>query len=323
MTLKISHPGLMTTVQDAGRFGGYSVGMPPAGALDIFAYNVGNSLVGNPEGFASLECTYLGPTVEFTRRTVFAITGADLSPKLNGEPVRSWASVEAQAGDVLSHGALESGARSYIAVAGGIDVEPVQDSRSTYGLLGVGGFEGRALMAGDEVSVGGIAAGVAGLELPAHLIPKYAPAVEIRVVVGLASYRVTPDSLEQFFETAWTVAPDSNRVGYRYQGGSLEWVPREQPRGAGSDPSNVLDMGYPVGSIQAPGGTDPIALLNDAVTLGGYATLGTIISSDISVAGQGKPGDTARFVAVSLDQALRARADAKARLQTARMAINS
>jgi biotin-dependent carboxylase-like uncharacterized protein len=321
MALRIQQPGLMTTVQDEGRSRGYSIGMPPAGAMDKFAYRVGNALVGNPDGLASLEATYMGPKIEFTEATTFAVTGAETPALLNGEPVAAWVSLGAQAGDVLSFGVLKSGARTYVAFAGGIDVPPVQDSRSTYTLCGMGGFEGRALRAGDELVLGTQVDGTPGRELPASLIPFYSQDVELRVVVGLASYRVEPDSLAAFFETTWTITPDANRVGYRYRGTPLEFVEREQPAGAGSDPSNVVDIGYPIGSIQIPGGTEPIALLNDAVTGGGYATIATIISADLDKAGQSKTHDKTRFVEVTLEDALQARHEARDRLDRVRAAI--
>jgi biotin-dependent carboxylase-like uncharacterized protein len=323
MALRIHHPGLMSTVQDEGRLDGYRVGMPPAGAMDKFGYRIANSLVGNPEGLAVLEATYLGPQVEFTQDTVFAVTGADMPATLNGEPLESWTSHTARAGDMLGFGFLKSGARCYIAVAGGIDVKPVLGSRSTYTLCGMGGFEGRALAKGDELPVGGGVDGTPGRRLDRDLVPVLSPNLELRVVVGLSSYRVEPDSLAAFFETDWSVTPDANRVGYRYRGGSVEWVPRTQPKGAGSDPANVVDIGYPVGSIQVPGGSEPIALLNDAVTGGGYATIGTIISTDLSRIGQSKTGDVTRFVPISLEGALAARRDAAARLERARASIGS
>jgi biotin-dependent carboxylase-like uncharacterized protein len=323
MALRIQHPGLMTTVQDEGRSDGYRVGMPPAGAMDKFAYRVANGLVGNPEGLAVLEATYLGPQIEFTEDVVFAVTGADMPATLNGEPLEAWGSHTARAGDLLAFGFLRSGARAYVAVAGGIDVEPVLGSRSTYTLCGMGGFEGRALVQGDVLSVGRGVDGTPGRWMDRDLVPALSGSVELRVVVGLASYRVQPDSLAAFFETDWSVTPDANRVGYRYRGGTVEWVPRTQPRGAGSDPANVVDIGYPVGSIQIPGGSEPIALLNDAVTGGGYATIGTIISADLSVVGQSKTGDVTRFVPVSLENALAARRDAAVRLERARASFSS
>lgn len=122
MTIKVKQPGLLTTVQDAGRFGEYAIGMPPSGAMDVFSYQVGNYLVGNDEGTAGLEVTYFGPELEFTEDAVVAVTGAEMPPKINGEEAPTWETLKVESGDVLSFDYLQAGARSYLAVAGGIDV---------------------------------------------------------------------------------------------------------------------------------------------------------------------------------------------------------
>jgi allophanate hydrolase subunit 2 len=137
-------------------------------------------------------------------------------------------------------------------------------------------------------------------------------------MVGLASYRLVPESLEMFLSTSWTVTPDANRVGYRFRGEALAFVDREPPPGAGNDPSNVVDFGYPIGSIQVPGGVEPIALLADAVTGGGYATIATIISADLDRIGQTKTNEQVRFTSVTLDDALAARREAREALERAR-----
>ena len=323
MALRVHKPGLETTVQDEGRTGVYHLGMPPAGAMDKFSYRVGNMLVGNAAGAASLEITYMGPELELTQDAVIAVTGAEMPVLRNGERIGGWESHALTAGDVLSFGFLESGARAYLAIAGGIDVPLVMDSRSTYTLCGMGGFEGRGLQAGDEVAVGADGRGTAGRRVPDALIPTFGRQTELRVVVGLSSYRLTPDSLSEFLETTWTVTPDANRVGYRYRGGELRFKDRPPPHGAGSDPANVTDIGYPIGSIQVPGGVEPIALLNDAVTGGGYATIATIISADLDRAGQSKTNDETRFVEVDLDAALSARRERHEHLARVRDALSA
>lgn len=307
MAVEILKPGLQTTVQDEGRTGTYAAGLPPSGAMDKHAYRIGNALVGNPPGAASLEMTYLGAELAFTAPAVFALTGAEMAPKLNGDQIETWRSYAASAGDVLSFGYLSTGARTYLAVAGGIDVPEYEGSRSTYTLVGLGGFQGRALAAGDTVPVGTGIDGTPDRVVPEPLRPTYPNQAELRVVVGLASYRLQPESLAALFQTTWTVTTDANRVGYRYRGTQLHFIEREPPVGAGSDPSNVVDFGYPVGSLQVPGGIEPIALLNDAVTGGGYATVATIISVDLDRLGQSKSNEQTRFVEVGLEDALQAR----------------
>ncbi len=317
MAIKVVNPGLLTTVQDQGRFGMYAIGMPPSGAMDVFSYRVANYLVGNEDNAAVLETTYLGPKLEFTDDAVIAITGADAPPRINGKGVATWETLQVKAGDVLSFDYLRSGARSYLAIAGGIDVPLVLGSRSTYPLTGIGGFKGRKLQAGDILSTGTAPSNVAkrvGTRLPQKYIPTFSNETELRVIMGLCSYRLTEESKQGFLNTTWVVTPDADRIGYRFKGGHLEFVPREPPFGAGSDPSNVVDLGYPVGSIQVPGGVEPIVLLNDAVTGGGYATIGTVISVDRDRIAQSKTHDKTRFHSVTLDEALHARKERQQQL---------
>ncbi|HEY2193860.1 MAG TPA: biotin-dependent carboxyltransferase family protein [Actinomycetospora sp.] len=322
MSILVRDPGLETTVQDTGRLGHYAIGFPPSGALDSYAYHVGNALVGNAPGAAALEAVYLGPTLEFTTDTVVAVTGADIPVTLDGEAVPTWESLAVRAGQTLAFGQLAAGARPYVAVAGGIDVPTYYGSRSTYTLVGIGGFQGRSLAEGDELPLGDAAVDPrAGRRVDDADVPEHPTTAELRLLVGLHSYRLTPDSLERFTSTAWKVTPDANRVGYRYRGAELEFVPREQPFGAGSDAANVTDCGYPVGSVQVPGGVEPIVLLQDAVTGGGYATLGTVVSVDRDRLAQTKTGDHTRFVPVDLDEALAVRRDRATRLDRVRRSL--
>jgi biotin-dependent carboxylase-like uncharacterized protein len=323
MAIRVNKPGLLTTVQDTGRFGEYAIGMPPSGAMDVFSYQIGNYLVGNEEGAAGLEITYFGPELEFTENAVIAITGAEMPPKLNGEEAPTWETLAVEAGDVLSFDYLKNGARSYLAVAGGIDVPVFLHSRSTYTLIGLGGHEGRALKEGDELKVGesGDRSDRVGMAVAEAQIPKFTRKAEIRVIIGLASYRLTRESMQTFLNTEWTVTPDADRIGYRYRGGELEFVEREQPAGAGSDPANVVDLGYPVGSIQVPGGVEPIVLLNDAVTGGGYATIGTVISVDRDRLAQTKTNDKTRFRSVDLEEALKARRERRQQMAEIKQAL--
>lgn len=314
--------GLSTTVQDAGRPGRYAIGMPPSGAMDQYSYRLGNILVGNDEGAACLEATYNGPRLEFADERVVALTGGDAGATLNGESVPTYEAFGVGPGDVLDFGMITSGTRPYIAISGGIDVPQYLGSRSTYTLIGLGGFEGRKLADGDVLPLGDSpGTDAVGKRLPEDLIPAQAHDVEVRTVIGLCSYRLTQEALADFLSTPWKVTKDADRVGYRLRGGTLGFVEREQPFGAGSDPANVVDLGYPLGSIQVPGGDEPIVLLGDAVTGGGYVTIGTVISVDRDLFGQARTGDTIRFRSVELDEALAARAAQQERLERARAAV--
>jgi len=323
MAIKILKPGLATTVQDAGREGYYNVGIPLSGALDQYSFRAANLLLGNDENAAVLECTLLGPELEFQRDAVIAVTGAEMMPKLNGVPAPGNETIAVKAGTVVSFDFMRTGARAYIAAAGGIDVPMVLGSRSTYGLGAFGGFQGRKLQAGDVLAIGAPAsAAKVGRRIPEELVTPLPKELELRVVPGLYYHRLTEASAATFFEDTWTVAPEADRIGYRYkQGRALKFRDRKQPFGAGSDPSNIVDAGYPYGSIQVPGGLEPIILHRDAVSGGGYAMIGTIISADMDKIAQMQPHNRARFVKVDLDAALAARADHKRRLQRLRAAL--
>ena len=315
--ISVIKPGLQTTVQDKGRIGYYEIGMPPSGAMDKYAFTVANLLVGNNPNAAVLEITYLGPVLQFGKRMRISLTGGQIPPRINGQSVPMWTTLEVQEGDELSFDFVQLGARVYLAVEGGIDVPLVMNSRSTYTLIGIGGYEGRALAAGDLLQVADMHEKevAVGTQVDPQLIPAYSRSHEIRVVMGLCSYRLTEESKETFLTTEWTVTPEANRTGYRHRGERLQFVEREQPFGAGSNPSNVTDLGYPIGSIQVPDGVEPIVLLHDAVTGGGYATIATVISADLDRMAQIKTNEKVRFVPVTLEDALQARRDVQARLR--------
>jgi biotin-dependent carboxylase-like uncharacterized protein len=312
MAIKVLKPGLATTVQDLGRPGYYHIGIPLSGGMDRHALAAANLLVGNEEGAAVLEAVFMGPELEFTDDALVAVTGAELPPKLDGAPRETWSSFKVKRGQKLSFDFLKQGARAYIAVSGGIDVPVVLGSRSTYALGALGGFRGRKLEAGDALPVGASSASVKeGRTIAKDLrgLPAGIP-TELRAMPGLYWHRITEQAGNGFFSDTWKVAPEADRIGYRFKGGKpLEFVPREPPFGAGSDPSNITDACYPYGSIQVPGGTEPIVLHRDAVSGGGYFMVGTVIAADMDLIGQLQPNTPVRFVTVGMDEALAARHD--------------
>ena len=318
--LEITEPGLSTTVQDTGRYGHYHIGMPPSGAIDQYAHRVANFLVGNEAEAATLEMAYTGPTVEFDEAALVAVCGADMSPTLDGDPVETWTAVAVDAGQTLSFGFATEGARAYLGVAGGIDVDQVMGSRATYTLIGIGGYEGRELDAGDELPVGDPSGvGRAGTTVADEHVPDYGAGKSIRVVMGLCDYRLTDEGQAKLLGTEWTVSDEADRVGYRLEAdidiqGLFE--EREQPFGAGTDPTNVVDLGYPVGSIQMAG--QPIVLMRDAVTGGGYTTVGTVVSPDRGTLAQGRSHEAITFQSVSVEEALTVREEWTERLETIR-----
>ena len=320
MSIKVKSAGLATTIQDLGRPGYYHLGIPIGGAMDRFALRCANLLVGNSEDAAGLEAVFMGPELEFTSDTTIAVTGGELPPKIDGEVKETWTAINVKAGQVLSFDYIRNGARAYIAVAGGIDTPPALGSRSTYPIGALGGVEGRAIQPDDILPLGNNSASVGdGRSIPENLRRKPSNPAELRVITGLYWHRITESSGETFFDETWKVALEADRMGYRFKGGSaLEFVEREPPFGAGSDPSNITDACYPYGSIQVPSGTEPIILHRDAVSGGGYFMVGTVISADMDLIGQLQPHTETQFVKVNIYTALAARRDRSAMLESIR-----
>lgn len=318
MPIEILHPGIATTVQDLGRPGHYHLGIPEGGAMDRLALIAANLLVGNEEGAAGLEAVFMGPKLRFDEARMVAVTGADLPPLVDGEPREGWTAFEVGAGQTLSFDFLRGGARAYLAVSGGIDTPASLGSRSTYAIGALGGVEGRALAKGDHLPLGPAGA-PASRPVPEELRRGPGASPVLRVLPGLYWHRITEPSQEAFFADEWHVANEADRMGYRFRGGrALEFVEREPPFGAGSDPSNITDACYPYGSIQVPGGTEPIVLHRDAVSGGGYFMLGTVISADMDLVGQLQPNTAVRFERVDMRAALAARRERSALLDRIR-----
>lgn len=315
MAIEIVKPGALTSIQDAGRLGYLNTGLSPAGPLDHLSLRIASLLVGNelpspllaagPRGDAGLEITFAGPTLRFSEDTIFAVTGGTFALKLDGEDVSMYEAVQARAGQVLDFGMVKEGARGYLAVAGGIDVVPVLGSRSE-NLFASRGPLGRALKAGDILPVGTAEGRRGGARFDRAKLPKQSPEPVLRVVMGPQDDLFTKESLEAFQSEPWTLGTQANRTGLRFKGPVLNF--RERPdyiaRDAGPDPSNIVDDVIPVGGIQCPSGIEAIVMGTENPTVGGFAKIATVISSDIAVAGQMRPGQKARFRAVSAREAL-------------------
>lgn len=322
MSFMVKKPGLATTVQDLGRPGFFHLGIPLSGAMDQTALRTANLLVGNDEGAAGLEIVFMGPELVFEQDTLLAVTGGEIPPRVDGAAQPTWTTFAVKAGQTLSFDFLKSGARAYLAIAGGIDVPEALGSRSTYALGTLGGFEGRKLAVGDVVPVGSGSMARAGASLDPSLRPELPADVRLRALPGQFWDRITETAQAQFFEDTWKVAPEADRIGYRFKGGRpLEFVPREAPFGAGSDPSNIVDGCYSYGSIQIPGGTEPIVLHRDAVSGGGYFMPATVISADMDVIAQLQPHKPVRFERVDMEEALAARAAYQGTMEAIRKAL--
>jgi len=296
--VEVVAPGLLTTVQDLGRTGYARYGVPAAGALDAFAARAANRLVGNADHAPVLEITLAGPTLRFaTPGAVFAVTGADLSSQLDGREVPGWTACVAPRGATLKFGKRRAGLRAYLAVAPrGFVVGPVLGSAATYLRGGFGGLAGRALKAGDGLPAGPAPAGreaLAGRALPPAARPPYRREPVVRVVLGPHAERFTDEALATLLAAAYTVGPASDRMGYRLHGPAL----------ARHEPADILSQGLPLGGIQVPGDGQPIVLLADHQTTGGYPLIATVSSADLPLLAQLAPGDRLRFRAVSVAEA--------------------
>ncbi|MCW0234878.1 MAG: biotin-dependent carboxyltransferase family protein [Ferrovibrio sp.] len=294
--LEIVSPGLMTSVQDLGRFGSQALGMPVAGATDPIALRLANAVLGNPENTAALEIGYLGPTLVAAVDGVRVVLGGKakltLQPADGGEArsLKPWRSLLLRRGDRLAIGAVEEASIAYLAVAGGFAIAPFMGSFSTYMRSGLGGFDGRALKAGDRLPLNVVAAEGDERELADEIDYGGGP---IRVVLGPQEDRFTPNGIETFLSATYTVTKEADRMGIRLDGETVEHV-----RGA-----DIASEGVVTGSIQVPGNGKPIILMADRQTTGGYTKIATVISADLPRVGRMKPGDTLQFAAVTVAEA--------------------
>ena len=320
--LEVIDGGLRTTVQDTGRRGGQALGIPPSGAQDGFALRIANLLVGNPPGgplvvredpgAAGLEITLGRLTLRALEDHAVALTGADTGATVDGAPAPpAWSSFLLRKGQTLACGLARRGARAYLAVHGGIDVPLYRGSRATHVNGGFGGLEGRPLERGDRLPVGtarAAAVDLAGRRLRPDLVPRYAPPTDVRTVAGPEAHLFTEQSVEAFHTTLWKLNPKADRTGMRFIGPQLSFRPG-RPRylieDAGEDPSNiVIDPGAPVGTVQVPSGVEPIVLGVDSPSIGGYARIAVVISTDMGRIGQLRPFEETRFVRVSHEEAV-------------------
>ena len=285
MTIRVVEPGLLTTVQDRGRWGSQALGVPVAGAMDGVSHRLANLLVGNEPGCATLEVTLVGPTLDFLGETTFAVAGAEFELWLDERPVPGHTPCDAGRGSRLRMGRRGGGARAYVAVAGGIDVPLVLGSRSTDLASGLGGVAGRPVRAGDRLAVGQWA-GARVPRMPSAArctLPR--GGARVRVMAGPDRDRVGPRAMELFGQVRFTLGPESNRMGYRLRGPSLEL----------GETGLLLSSATPIGTVQVPPSGQPILLMADRQTTGGYAKIATVISADLPVAGQLAPGDWVAF----------------------------
>jgi antagonist of KipI len=288
---KVIKPGLQTTVQDLGRYGFREYGVSPSGAMDSYSLQMGNLLVGNLLGEAALEASLSGPVLLVLHDVSIAICGGDFTPKINNQEITLWKSTVIKRGQTLSFGRVKAGARSYICVAGGIQVPLVLNSKSTYLTGGFGGVDGRALEEGD------ILYGKPRIRrnrfFHAEFTPEYTNPLTLRIIAGPHKDAFTPFGFETFLTGEYIISPQSNRMGFQLSGPKIEH----------SSTADIISDAITLGGIQVPSSGQPIILMAEHQTTGGYSRIGSVISTDIPLLAQAKPGTRIRFKEISLESA--------------------
>ena len=313
--VKVIKKGLETSVQDyPGRIGTLNLGFPSSGPMDSWSFRLANVLVENEPGAAALECQFMGPTLKFDSNRTIAITGADMSPKIDGTPVPLWESIEIKKDQTLEMSFATIGARSYIAFSGGINTNPWLGSRSTFHKAGVGGIEGKAIQVGQILPLNKSKA-VGERKIKKTSIPVMSTNKKwsVEVVKGPNDDWVDEKGHKMFLSSNWKLQSKSDRTGYRLEGPKWSFTEKATNKGLehGTFPSNIIDQGYPMGAINLAGQT-PIILVNDGPSMGGFIVPYTVPSASFWKLGQAKPGDIFNFKEISVEKAQELRAEQSA-----------
>ncbi|MFD0712012.1 biotin-dependent carboxyltransferase family protein [Paenibacillus sp. GCM10027626] len=329
MSLLVKRPGLLTTVQDLGRYGAQKYGVIVSGAVDRLALRLANLLVGNEENAACLEMTIIGPEIVLEQPVLIAICGADLSPTLDGNPLPRWKTIAAPGGSVLKFGKPQEGCRAYLAVGGGLDVAAEMNSRSTYLRAQIGGFQGRALQEGDRIPLGSASERTARLQrlltgaaaadslavsrwsVAQELIPAYSPQPVLHVTAGQEYELFDQESQYRFFHEPFTVLAQSDRMGYRLQGSGLQLA----------EPKEMLSSAVTFGTVQVPPDGNPIVLMADHQTTGGYPKIAQVISTDLPLLAQVNLGGKVGFQLLDLREAQQRALAQQAALRTLQLGL--
>jgi biotin-dependent carboxylase-like uncharacterized protein len=293
MAVKIIIAGAFTTVQDTGRYGYRDRGIGVSGVMDNASYRQANYLVGNENGEAVLEFTFFGATIEFTKETIFALTGADMGAMLNETEIPTHRPILANEGDILTLSMAKSGVRAYLAFAGGIDVPLVLGSRSTNVKCSMGGFEGRTLKAGDILEIGKAVPTFEEIKGRVEKPTEYGGEIVLRVIEGPQVGHFTEKGIETLYGETFTVSDQSDRMGYRLSGKAIEHA----------NGADIVSDGIALGSIQVPANGQPIILLADRQTTGGYAKIACVCLFDIPKLAQARPGDKIHFQKITMYEA--------------------
>ncbi len=295
MGILIQEPGLFTTVQDEGRYGYQQFGVTPSGPMDARSFHIANLLVGNDLGEGTLEMTFQGPTMKFEEANIVAVTGADMKPTLNGKPVPMYEAFAVEKDDVLKFQFAMNGSRGYVAFAGGLDIPLLMESKSTLVSKGLGGLDGRKLQKDDRIGFTAPKTELPHMESRKVSKPEFPDKeVVLRVIRGPQDDCFSEEEIRKFFWHGFKITNEFDRMGCRLE--------RSEPVKHLQD-GNIISDGIACGSIQVPSNGQPIILLADRQSVGGYTKIGTVISVDLPKLAQAKPGMHVRFVDVSLELA--------------------
>lgn len=293
-SVRVVKPGLLTTLQDAGRFGYQDRGISPSGVMDHLAMKHANLLVGNAPGEVVMEMTLMSGTFAFEGDALIALAGAEMDFKINDRPVERYRTLYLNAGDVLSGGFASAGARAYLAIRGGFAVPEVLGSKSTFLRAAIGGFEGRAIRQGDALGIHRLHDWIQERVLPADLIEPIYSDRKVRFVLGDEADAFTKEGQRTFLTSVYTVGNDSDRMGYRLSGAKIQHV----------STGDILSGPIQFGSIQVPGNGQPIIMMADRQTTGGYTKIGQVIQMDLPYLAQRKPGDRVAFEVIRPEEAV-------------------
>ena len=314
MSITVLNPGLMTTVQDQGRIGYQQFGVSVSGVMDPRAAAVANMLVGNDEKEAVLECTMMGPHLQFNQANCIAITGGDLMPTIDGKPVPNYTAIKVEAGQVLKFTMPKTGCRAFIAFAGGLDIPEVMGSRSTYMKAKIGGMEGRKLQKDDVIGFRAPKAELKNMNFRS-MASEFVPRKEytVRVILGPQDDYFTEEGIKTFLSQTYTVTAEFDRMGCRLEGAVIEH----------KEGGDIISDGIAFGAIQVPSSGQPIIMLGDRQTTGGYTKIANVITVDFRILAQLKQGDKVRFEQVSVKTAQAALLTQRAALKTIRGALEA
>jgi biotin-dependent carboxylase-like uncharacterized protein len=314
MSITVLNPGLLTTVQDQGRIGYQQFGVSVSGVMDPRSASLANILVGNDEKEAVLECTMMGPHLQFNQANCIAITGGDLMPTLDGKPIPNYTAVKVEAGQVLKFTMPKTGCRAFIAFAGGLDIPEVMGSRSTYMKAKIGGVEGRKLAKDDVIGFRAPKAELKNMNFRS-MASEFVPRKEytVRVVLGPQDDYFTDAGIQTFLSEVYSVTAEFDRMGCRLEGAVIQH----------KDGGDIISDGIAFGAIQVPSSGQPIIMLGDRQTTGGYTKIANVISVDFRILAQLKQGDKVRFEKVSVKAAQDALLTQRAALKTIRNALEA